>query len=172
MRKWLSVSGLRFTAIRRSQCRVAKWPILHSEMTHFVLRYAQYRALIWPVSGCKKAHFAKPTDFSCLSEAGIIRVDKENSVRKSPFHRAPFSISRKNFVRIFYFSNCIYMQKTASLSPFRHGLPGRLSGSRRASSARKPRNGMANRISVKMVVFSVISLRPPTMFLHIFAPWA
>ena len=93
-------------------------------MAHFVLRYALYRAPIKPVSGCDKAHFAKPTDFSCLSEAGIIRVDKENSVRKSHFRRAPFSISRKNFVRIFYFSNCIYMQKNGSLSPFRHGLPG------------------------------------------------
>ena len=93
-------------------------------MAHFVLRYALYRAPIKPISGCDKANFAKPTDFSCLSEAGIIRVDKENSVRKSPFRRTPFSISRKNFVRIFYFSNCIYMQKTASLSPFRHCLPG------------------------------------------------
>ena len=83
-------------------------------MAHFVLRYALYRALIWPVSGCKKAHFAKPTDYSCLSEAGIIRVDKENYVRESPSRRAPFSISRKNFVRIFYFSNCIYMQKNGS----------------------------------------------------------
>ena len=81
-------------------------------MAHFVLRYAQYRAPIKPISGCDKAHFAKPTDFSCLSEAGIIRVDKENSVRKSPFSpRSVFYFAKKFCQDFLLFKLHIYAEK-------------------------------------------------------------
>lgn len=50
LRKWLSVSGLHFPAIRRSPYYAAKWPISHSDMAHFVPRYAQYRTMIKPIS--------------------------------------------------------------------------------------------------------------------------
>ena len=107
LHKCLSVSGLHFPAIRSASHGVAKWPISHSDMGHFVLRYALYRALIKPISGCNKAHFAKQYGFSCRPEGGKRRFVKEHSGRKSPFHRNPFSISRKNFVKILYCRNCI-----------------------------------------------------------------
>ena len=107
LRKCLSVSGLHFPAIRSASHGVAKWPISQSDMGHFVLQYALYRALIKPISGCNKAHFAKQYGFSCRPEGGKRRGVKEYSGRNSPFRRNLFSISRKNFVKILYCRNCI-----------------------------------------------------------------
>ena len=50
LRKCLSVSGLHFPTIRSASYGVAKWPISHSDMAHFVPRYAQYRTMIKPIS--------------------------------------------------------------------------------------------------------------------------
>lgn len=107
LRKCLSVSGLHFPTIRSASHGIAKWPISQSDMGHFVLQYALYRALIKPISGCNKAHFAKQYGFSCRPEGGKRRGVKEYSGRNSPFRRNPFSILRKNFVKILYCRNCI-----------------------------------------------------------------
>lgn len=43
-------SRLRNNAFRCPFTRLAKWPISHSDMAHFVPRYAQYRTMIKPIS--------------------------------------------------------------------------------------------------------------------------